>query len=92
MIKPRLIIPCFKKEESGNITHPSLMYSTSIGDVVLNPKVPIGTTRIVAGCQNDSSDGFYFADYAGHCRRRHDPILTDNQSAKLEQEGERNQE
>lgn len=56
---------------------------TSICNIELNAKVPIGPPWVVAGCQNDATNGFDLPDDAGHGWGGKDPVLPDDQAANL---------
>lgn len=58
---------------------------TSTGDVVLNPKVSIGASGIVAGREDDAAHRLYLADHTGDRRGGHDAILTDDKMADLKE-------
>lgn len=62
---------------------PLLSHLTSGGYVVLDAKVSVGATGVVAGREDDSSHSFELADHTGHSRGGHDAILTDDQVADL---------
>lgn len=56
---------------------------TSISSVELNTKVSIRSTRVMAGSENDTTDGFVFPDHTGDGRRGHYPVVTNNQLTHL---------
>lgn len=59
---------------------------TSIGNIEFDSKVSIGPSWVVAGCQNDPTDGFDLPNDAGHSRGGEDSILSNNQAANLGEE------
>lgn len=58
-------------------------YHTSVCSIKLNAKVSIGATGIVAGGENDASDGFVFPDHTGDGRCGHYPVVSDDQTTHL---------
>lgn len=58
---------------------------TSTGDVVLNSKVSIGASRVVAGCEDNATHRLYLADHTGDCWGGHNAILTNHQMANLQE-------
>lgn len=58
---------------------------TSTGDVVLDAKVSVWTSWVVAGCEDDAAHCLDFADHTGHCWSRHDAILTNHQVVDLQE-------
>lgn len=61
---------------------------TSTGDVVLDAKVSIWASWVVAGCEDDAAHCLDFADHTGHCWSGHDAILPNYEMVDL-QEGEK---
>lgn len=61
---------------------------TSTGDVVLDAKVSIWASWVVAGCEDDATHCLDFADHTGHCWSGHDAILPNYEMVDL-QEGEK---
>lgn len=59
---------------------------TSIGNIKFDSKISIGPSRVVAGCQNDPTNGFDLSNDAGYSRGREDPILPNNQATNLREE------
>lgn len=57
---------------------------TSIGNIEFDSKISIGPSRVVAGCQNDPTNGFDLSNDAGHSRSGEDSILSNNQATNLE--------
>lgn len=64
---------------------------TSAGDVVLNPKVSIGASGVVAGREDDAPHCLYLADHTGDCRGGHDAILPDHKMADLKKRAQTHQ-
>lgn len=58
---------------------------TSAGDVVLNPKVSVGASGVVAGGEDDAAHRLYLADHTGDRRGGHDAILTNDKMADLKE-------
>ncbi len=58
---------------------------TSTGDVVLNAKVSIGASRVVAGSEDNATHCLYLADHTGDRWGGHDAILTNQQMANLQE-------
>lgn len=58
---------------------------TSAGDVVLDAKVSIGASGVVAGCEDNATHGLYLADHTGDCWGGHDAILTNHKTANLQE-------
>lgn len=58
-------------------------YHTSICSIKLNAKVSIRSTGVVAGSENDASDGFAFPDHAGDGWRGHYPVVSNDQTTHL---------
>lgn len=56
---------------------------TSAGDVVLNPKVSVGASGVVAGCEDDAAHCLRLTDHTGDCRGGHDAVLTDHKVSDL---------
>lgn len=59
---------------------------TSIGNIKFDSKISIGPSWVVAGCQNDPTNGFDLSNDAGYSRGREDSILPNNQTANLREE------
>lgn len=59
---------------------------TPIRNIEFNSKISVGPSWIVAGRQNDPTNGFDFSDDAGHSRSGEDAILSNNQTANLGEE------
>lgn len=57
---------------------------TSTGDVVLDAKISIGATWVVAGCEDYATNRLDLADHTGDCWGGHDAILTNNQMINLQ--------
>lgn len=60
---------------------------TSAGDVVLDTKVSIWASWVVAGREDDATHCLDFADHTGHCWSGHDAILTNHQMVDLHEGG-----
>lgn len=58
---------------------------TSVGNIEFDSKISIGPSRVVAGRQNDPTNGFDLSNDAGHSRGGEDAILSNNQAANLEE-------
>lgn len=58
-------------------------YHTSICSIKLNAKVSIRSTGVVAGSENDASDGFAFPDHTGDGWRGHYPVVSNDQTTHL---------
>lgn len=58
-------------------------YHTSICSIELNAKVSVGSTRAMAGSEDDATDGFVFPDHTGDCRRGHYPMVSNDQTTHL---------
>lgn len=58
-------------------------YHTSICSIELNAKVSIRSTRVVAGSEDDATDGFVFPDYTRDGRRWHYPVVSNDHSTHL---------
>lgn len=59
---------------------------TPIGNIEFDSKISIGPSRVVAGCQDDATNGFDLSNDAGYSRGGEDSILSNNQAANLEEE------
>lgn len=58
-------------------------YHTSVCSVEPNAKVSIGSTRVMAGSEDDAANGFVFPDHAGDGRCGHYPVVSNDQTAHL---------
>lgn len=59
---------------------------TSIGNIEFDSKISIGSSWVVAGCQNDPTNGFDLSNDAGYSRGGEDSILSNNQATNLGEE------
>ena len=59
-------------------------YHTSICHIKLNAKVSLRSSGVVAGSEDDATDGFVFPDHAGDGRRGHYPMVSNDQTADLQ--------
>lgn len=81
--RPRLSV-CPKERNIGCTQNDSKL--TSIGNIELDSKISIGSSWVVAGCQNDPTDGFDLSNDAWYSRCGEDSILSNNQSTNLGEE------
>lgn len=58
-------------------------YHTSICSIELNAKVSSRSTGVVAGSEDDATDGFVFPDHTGDGRCGHYPVVSDDQATHL---------
>lgn len=59
---------------------------TSIGNIKFDSKISIGSSWVVAGCQNDPTNGFDLSNDAGYSRGGEDSILPNHQATNLKEE------
>lgn len=58
-------------------------YHTSICSIELNAKVSIRSSRVVAGSEDDATDGFVFPDHTRDGRCGHYPVVSNDQTTHL---------
>lgn len=58
-------------------------YHTSICSIELNAKVSIRSTGVVAGSEDNPTNGFVFPDHAGDGRCGHYPVVSNDQTTHL---------
>lgn len=58
-------------------------YHTSVCSIELNAKVSIRSTAVVAGSEDDATDGFVFPDYAGNGGCGHHPVVSNDHTTHL---------
>lgn len=56
---------------------------TAIGHIELDPKVSTGAPGVVAGCEDDPTDGLDLPDDAGNGRSGQEPVMADHQTSDL---------
>ena len=61
----------------------SVLVLTAIGHVELDPKVPGGAPGVVAGCEDDPTEGLDLPDDAGDGRRGQEAVVADDQTSDL---------
>jgi hypothetical protein len=61
----------------------TLRSRTSIGDIVLDTKIVVRTSRVVRGSQENTSSGLELANQVGSSWRGENTILSDNQFGDL---------
>ena len=67
----------------------SISVLTAIGHVELDPKVPGGAPGVVAGCEDDPTEGLDLPDDAGHGRCGQEAVVADDQTSDLHGRHER---
>jgi hypothetical protein len=68
----------------------ALRSGTSIGDIVLDTKIVVGTSRVVRGSQENTTSGFELANQVGSSRRGENTVLSDNQFGDLGKDKKKN--
>lgn len=64
---------------------------TSVCHIELDSKVSTGTSRVVAGREDDPTDGLDLPDDAGHGRGGQESVVADYQTTNLSSTNNRNQ-
>ena len=58
-------------------------FQTSVCSIELYAKVSIRSPGVVAGSEDDATDGFVFPDHTGDGRRGHDPVVSNDNTTHL---------